>query len=342
MAVGFQPSVAVGDDLFIRLSEQFPLIECGGFHIQQADESVAGHDVEIDVGERFELLGFVGAGDEGEEQTQPCDLDGFGHQVGAEEVVGDDLLLAEIIDRRVIGAFVVEPVAQGLAAVEFDPGEDGGVEVDEGLHRRHQKRAGPARRIEQRKPRQHFIQQARGEFVIELFQQLRNRLKPAQRQAGDAWPLGIDRIQHQPMNGALAEVVGDFRAGVVGTEGFIVDVLFEDVAEHIRVDFIVFPAGDIVEIPTEAGEEVERGGERIIRPVDRCAGKAGGLFDGMFEEQPAVEIADVAEDGLGGGGTFIFRFGKTFEEKQGEEIAVEAVRWHGRPTRVLGFFPAGI
>ena len=37
-------------------------------------------------------------------------------------------------------------------------------------------------------------------------------------------------VENQAMNGPLAEVFGDLRAGVVGTERLLVDVLLEDVA----------------------------------------------------------------------------------------------------------------
>ena len=69
------------------------------------------------------------------------------------------------------------------------------------------------------------------------------------------------------MNRPLAEILGDFGAGVIGAEGFLVDVLLEDVAEHVGVDFVVLAARRVVEVPGVAVEEVEEVLERLVGHV---------------------------------------------------------------------------
>ncbi len=127
------------------------------------------------------------------------------------------------------------------------------------------------------------------------------------------------------MDGALAEVAGDFRPGVVGAEGFLVDVLLEDVAEDVGVDFVIFAAGDVVEVPTERAEEFECGVEDVVGPVDRLARLPRGLLDRVFEEEAPVEVADLAEDFLGRCGALAIGFGESLEEQEREKALVETI-----------------
>ena len=56
----------------------------------------------------------------------------------------------------------------------------------------------------------------------------------------------VDGLQNKAVNGLLAQVFGNFRPGVVRAEGFLVDVLFKDIPEHVRVDFVVGFTGQVV------------------------------------------------------------------------------------------------
>ena len=66
------------------------------------------------------------------------------------------------------------------------------------------------------------------------------------------------------MNGAFAEVFGDLRPCVVRAEGFLVDVLLEDVARNIRVDLVVLAARRVVEVPGITLKEGEKICERLV------------------------------------------------------------------------------
>jgi len=74
-----------------------------------ADERVAGADVEVDVGERFDGLAGFELGGELEEEAEFADFHGFLHDVHAVEIVDDDGLVDEV----------------GLVRVAIHGGEDG-------------------------------------------------------------------------------------------------------------------------------------------------------------------------------------------------------------------------
>src|SRR5690242_1554796 len=61
-------------------------------------------------------------------------------------------------------------------------------------------------------------------------------------------------IEKRRNDGALADVTGDVLFGVVRTHLFLVDVLLEDVAEDVRVNFIPFPRGPVVKGPVVSVE----------------------------------------------------------------------------------------
>lgn len=75
---------------------QLPLLALADFlDGGESDQRVAGADVEVDVGQRFDaevVLAGVGfdLGDELEEEAQPADFDRLLHDVHAEEVVQND------------------------------------------------------------------------------------------------------------------------------------------------------------------------------------------------------------------------------------------------------------
>ena len=93
------------------------------------------------------------------------------------------------------------------------------------------------------------------------------------------------------MDRPFAEILGDLGPGVVCAEGLLVDVLLEDVAEHVGVDLVVLAAGRVVEVPGVAVEEVEQVLEGPIGDVDLRV----FLLDLVRQEQAAVEVLDLAE-----------------------------------------------
>ena len=68
-----------------------------------ADQRVAGADVEVDVGQRLDLVGRFDLGDELEEQAEFADFDRLLHDVHAEQVVDDDGLEDEVALVGVLG-----------------------------------------------------------------------------------------------------------------------------------------------------------------------------------------------------------------------------------------------
>ena len=81
-------------------------------------------------------------------------------------------------------------------------------------------------------------------------------------------------------DGALAEVTGHLRTGVVSAEFLLVDVFLEDVAEHVGIDFLVVAAGRVVEIPRVAAEQRENVLERDVGNEDAVWSPAFRRFGG--------------------------------------------------------------
>ena len=99
------------------------------------------------------------------------------------------------------------------------------------------------------------------------------------------------------MDAALGQVAGDFGPGVVGAKGFLVDVFFKDIAQHIGVDFVGVAAGRVVQMPGEGGKHLEDADEG--RVGDAQAAAQPGLMLGIqlqlvVQEQPAVEVGHLA------------------------------------------------
>src|SRR5579884_2111240 len=66
----------------------------------------------------------------------------------------------------------------------------------------------------------------------------------ASREASDG--RRVDTLQDQFVNGALAQVFCDFGASIICAEKLLVDVLFKDIAENVRAEFVILPARCIV------------------------------------------------------------------------------------------------
>ena len=128
---------------------------------READEGVAGAHVEVDVGERLDLVVSLELGDELEEEAQLADLYGLFHDVDAVEVADDDRFEDEV---RLAGMVAdvgpdLAEIAQGLGAVgalrtfqvvekAFHGLEAGGVERFEDVEGGEEEGAGAAGGVE--------------------------------------------------------------------------------------------------------------------------------------------------------------------------------------------------
>ncbi len=59
-------------------------------------------------------------------------------------------------------------------------------------------------------------------------------------------PRGIEQVRD---NRVLGDVLGDVFLGVVRPHLLLIDVFLEDVADYVRVDFVVGTTGALVEVP---------------------------------------------------------------------------------------------
>ena len=75
-------------------------------------------------------------------------------------------------------------------------------------------------------------------------------------------------IEQEGNDGVSANVAGDVFLGVVGPHLLLVDVLLEDVAKDVRVDFLVVVEWPVVQVPLVGIEEIEYPPERLIRDMD--------------------------------------------------------------------------
>ena len=94
-------------------------------------------------------------------------------------------------------------------------------------------------------------------------------------------------IKEERDDGVLADVLGDILLRIIRPHLFLIDVLFENVTEDVRDDFVVPLKGAFVEMPTVGIEEREESLECPVGDGDRRAVK---LFDLVGHEDAAVEI----------------------------------------------------
>lgn len=295
--------------------------------LHQADEGVAGHDVEVDVGEGLQLIGAIHGGNEREVEPNLGDFHGFGHDVDAVDVVGDDGLLDAVLHVAraafVVGAELVLVGRQLLIMQVLDLADQGGVDLEESAERRDQKRAGALRGIEDGETGQDAAGEEQGadslaivghQGVVEGFVLL-------------AVEALVQPAQHESVDGLLAQVARDLDRRVVGPELLLVDVLLEDMAEHVRVDGAVVAAGRIIERPVVA---VEEGKDRIeggVGDLDLAVVTALvlGQLQLVMQEQRAVEVGDVAKELLGLLSSLRGGDGEALEEEHLQELGVEAI-----------------
>src|SRR5262249_43040294 len=143
---------------------------------------------------------------------------------------GDDLLLDPVLDRGMLTGRFLAPGSQLGVVDELDAPDDRRIDVDQSLQGGNEEGARAAGRIEDRELRQDLPEQLAAEPRVEAQQELLDRLERRSRDGE------VDLRKEQWIDRLLAEVLGDLRARVVGPELLLVDVLLEDVAEHVRVD----------------------------------------------------------------------------------------------------------
>ncbi len=310
--------------------------------MEEADEGVPREEVELDVGERLEFGAFLGGGDEGEEEAELGDFRGLFHEIHAVEVFGDDFLLQPVGHGSLVGfPLRGDPLEHGRVGERLAAADEGGVEIEQRFEGGDEEGTGAAGGIEQGELRQDVLENFLGDGAGGVEQQILDGVVAA----GGGKILGIGLVEffrggvgdvhpveHELVDGLLAEVIGDFRAGVVGSEFLLVDVFLEDVAEHVGVDLAVVAARGVVERPGVAGEEGEEIREDGVRDGDGGVGlREKGIaldasFDAVGEEEAAVEIRDVAERDAGDGFALALGLGEALEKEIPQEACEETVR----------------
>ena len=130
------------------------------------------------------------------------------------------------------------------------------------------------------------------------------------------------------MDALLRQVAGDLGPGVVGAEGFLVDVFLEDVAQHVGVDLVGVASGGVVQVPGEAGEQIKDALEGRVGHAQggaQAQGAVGVQLQFVGQEQAAIQVRDAAGEGLGGRAAVGLGLGEGFEEQRGQEFAVEPI-----------------
>ncbi len=122
-------------------------------------------------------------------------------------------------------------------------------------------------------------------------------------------------------DGVLADVFGDVFLGVVRPHLLLVDVLFEDVAEHVGVDFFAAFQRAVVQVPVPGVEEGKKLFKGFVGHVDVVV--CG--FKLMHVEQAAVQIGDVGADELGQACVARLGLAQPFVEQAAQKLAVKAV-----------------
>ena len=130
-------------------------------------------------------------------------------------------------------------------------------------------------------------------------------------------------VEQERDDRVLADVLGDVFLGVVRPHLLLVDVLLEDVADHIGVDLVVGAQRPLVQVPAVLVEEVEELLEGLVGDVD--VGVA--LFELVDFEEAAVEVGHLAEELLQVGVelALVRRLAQAVVEEPQQEVAVEGL-----------------
>ncbi len=304
------------------------MVELHLVHAHQPHQRIARQDVEVDVGQGLQVLHPPHAGHHGQEETQLGDFAGLFHDVHAVQVVGDNAALDVVAHAGVVFLDAGQPRFQLGASAHFGAAHHGVIHVDEALERGHQKGARAHGRVENGDAGQHFAHQLQGGARVHLGEQVRHavELHLFQTQLGHGGL--VDALQDQLVDAALGQVAGDFGPGVVGAKGFLVDVLLEDVAQHVGVDLVGVAAGRVVQVPGEAGKEVEDAFKRSIGHAQGGAharGVVGVQLQLVVQEQAAVQVGHLAGEGFGCGAAVGLGFGEGFKKQGVTELAKKTV-----------------
>ena len=200
---------------------------------QQSDQRVAGHDIEVDIGQRLQVIELLRRADQRQEKAQFGDLGRFVHDVHAVEVVGDDLLADEVIDGWMHAPDIAEMLLQVGIVQHIDLAVDHAIDIEQVLHRRHQESPRATSRVQDGNLGQH-VQENAAEVGIQPHQHITQVIELA-------YAALVDALQNHAVDAALAEVFGDLAASVIGAESLLVDIFLEDITQHIGVDFVVPP-----------------------------------------------------------------------------------------------------
>ena len=141
-------------------------------------------------------------------------------------------------------------------------------------------------------------------------------------------------VEQERDDGVAADVPGDVLLRVVGPHLLLVDVLLEDVAEHVGVDLVVVAQRPVVEVPLVRVEEREDPLEGFVGDADfRIV-----ALQVVRVEQAAVEVGDPAEQRRQFRGALGLGPAQALVEQPQQEQPVEAVEpagAAGRPAHAL-------
>ncbi len=87
----------------LNIGEHILEFERDSVFIEQADERISGFDVEVDIGQGFEVAFLVDGGNEFEEEPQFADFDGFFDEVDAVKIIEDNGFENEVVFAFVVG-----------------------------------------------------------------------------------------------------------------------------------------------------------------------------------------------------------------------------------------------
>src|SRR5579864_5143761 len=129
----------------------------------------------------------------------------------------------------------------------------------------------------------------------------------------------FDYINEERDDGGRYDILGDVPLCVISSHLFLVDVLFEDVAQDIRIDLVVVARWMIIQFPTVGIEEGENALKSLVGYFD-CGGEVVALYF-VFLEKVDVEERYVAKKGSAFGRMCLLA--QTFVEEDQEEVTIE-------------------
>ena len=110
--------------------------------------------------------------------------------------------------------------------------------------------------------------------------------------------------------------------GIVGAKRFLVDVLFKDVAQHMRADLVVAPSWRIIQVPGVAREQ----GKQVFKCLVRDVNVRPAFLKRMQEKESPVQIDHLPKHVPGHIASFVFGLCKPLKKEQLEKLAIVQVR----------------